>query len=44
MTGVVVVAEGAGDLTVKMELQQAVQALLGVEAQQVEILGMEKTE
>jgi len=38
--GVLVVAEGARDLRVKMELQQAVMALLGVDASQIEILGM----
>ena len=38
--GVLVVAEGAGNLKVNMELQRAVQALLGVEAEQIEILTM----
>ena len=40
--GVVVVAEGAGDMRVKMELQRAVQALLNVEAGQIEILTMKE--
>lgn len=38
--GVVVVAEGAGELRVRMELERAVTALLGVESSQIEILGM----
>lgn len=38
--GVLVVAEGADDLKVNMELQRAVQALLGIEAGQIEILTM----
>ena len=40
--GVLVVAEGAGNLKVNMELQRAVQALLGVEAEQIEILTMKE--
>lgn len=40
--GVLVVAEGAGDMRVKMELQRAVQALLDVEAEQIEILTMKE--
>ena len=40
--GVLVVAEGAGNLKVNMELQRAVQALLGIEAEQIEILTMEE--
>ena len=40
--GVLVVAEGAGNLRVNMELQRAVQALLGVEAEQIEILTMKE--
>lgn len=40
--GVLVVAEGAGNLKVNMELQRAVQALLGVEARQIEILTMKE--
>ena len=39
--GVLVVAEGAGSLKVNMELQRAVQALLGIEAEQIEILTKE---
>ena len=38
--GVLVVAEGAGNLKVNMELQRAVQALLGLQAEQIEILTM----
>ena len=41
VTGVLVVAEGAGDMRVMLELQQAVRALLGVEAEQIEILTMD---
>ena len=40
--GVLVVAEGASNMKVKLELQQAVCALLGVEAAQIEILAMEE--
>lgn len=40
--GVLVVAEGADDLKVCMELQRAVKALLGVEAGQIEILTMKE--
>ncbi len=40
-TGVVVVAEGADDLRVAMELQKAVQALTGLAAERIEVLGME---
>ena len=42
VTGVLVVAAGAEDLRVRLELQQAVQALLGVEAEQIEILSMKE--
>ena len=42
--GVLVVAQGASDLKVSMELQRAVQALLGVRAEQIEILAMEEGE
>ena len=38
--GVLVVAEGAGDLRVYMEIQQAVRALLDVELSAVEIVEM----
>lgn len=38
--GVIVVAEGAGDMNVKMELQRAVSTALGVSAQQVDIFVM----
>ena len=40
--GVVIVAEGADDLRVALELQQAVQALLGVDAVRIEVLSMEE--
>lgn len=40
--GVVVIAEGAADLRVALELQQAVQALLGVDVDRIEILTMEE--
>ncbi|HHY81449.1 MAG TPA: stage III sporulation protein AG [Clostridiales bacterium] len=39
--GVIVVAEGAGDIRVRMELQKAVQTVLGVQANQVDIFVME---
>ena len=42
VTGVLVVAEGAGNMRVMIGLQQAVQALLGVEAEQIEILAMKE--
>lgn len=42
--GVLVVAEGAGDLRVSLELNRAVQALLGVDASAIEVLKMEKEE
>ena len=42
--GVLVVAEGAKNIRVKMELEQAVMALLGVDASQIEILGMKGEE
>ena len=41
-SGVIVVAEGAGNMKVRLELQRAVQALLGVEAGQIEILSMKE--
>ncbi len=41
-SGVLVVAEGAGSLKVSMALQRAVQALLGVEAEQIEVLTMKE--
>ncbi len=40
--GVIVVAEGADDLKVRMALQQAVQAFLGIDAAQIEVLDMEE--
>ncbi|MGI6527157.1 MAG: hypothetical protein ACOX25_07230 [Caldicoprobacterales bacterium] len=39
--GVVVIAEGAEDIRVRMELQQAVQTVLGVHANQVDVFVME---
>jgi len=39
--GVIVVAEGADDIRVRMELQKAVQTVLGVSSSQVEIFVME---
>lgn len=41
-SGVLVVAEGAGNMKVSMELQRAISALLGVEAEQIEILTMKE--
>ena len=38
--GVIVVAQGAGDIKVRMDLLHAVTTLLGVDADQVEILKM----
>ena len=38
--GVIVVAQGAGDIGVRMELLNAVTTLLGVQADKVEILKM----
>lgn len=38
--GVIVVAQGAADISVKLKLQAAVQAVLGVEAEKVEVLEM----
>ena len=42
--GVIVIAEGAEDIHVRMELQKAVQTVLGVSANQVEIFVMENYE
>lgn len=42
--GVIVVAEGAGDIQVRMELQKAVQTVLGVRSNQVDIFVMEDNE
>ena len=39
--GVVIVAEGADDLRVAMELSGAAQALLGVDADKIQVLKME---
>lgn len=39
--GVIVVAEGAEDIKVRLELQNAVQTLLGINANQVEVFPME---
>ncbi len=38
--GVIVVAQGAADISVRLKLQTAVQAVLGVEAEKVEVLEM----
>lgn len=38
--GVIVVAQGAADVSVRLKLQAAVQAVLGVEASRVEVLEM----
>lgn len=38
--GVIVVAQGAADISVRLKLQAAVQAVLGVEAEKVEVLEM----
>lgn len=42
--GVIIIAEGAGDIQVRMELQKAVQTVLGVRANQVDIFVMEDNE
>lgn len=42
--GVVVVADGAGDITVRLELARAVQTLLRLDADAVEIFKMEREE
>ena len=44
VVGVVVVAQGAKDLRVAMALEQAVQALMNIDAAQIEVLSMEKRE
>ncbi len=41
--GVVVVAEGARDVRVSLELLRAVKALLGIEAERIEVLAMEES-
>lgn len=41
-TGVLVVAEGADDLRVRLSLEQAVRTLMGIEADRVEILVMKE--
>lgn len=40
--GVIVIAEGAGDVRVKMELLRAIQVVLGIKANQVEVFPMER--
>lgn len=40
--GVVIVAEGADDLRVALELSGAAQALLGVDAEKIQVLKMEE--
>lgn len=42
--GVMVVAEGAGDLSVRLALQQAVETVLQVPAKKVDVFPMEKSE
>lgn len=42
VTGAVIVAEGADDLRVLLELQRAAKALLGLELEAVEVLDMEE--
>lgn len=42
-SGVIVVAEGADDLAVRLELSRAVQSLLGVPNAKIEVLPMAKT-
>lgn len=42
--GVIVIAEGAEDIHVRLELQKAVQTVLGINANQVEIFVMENYE
>ena len=42
--GVIVVAEGAGDIRVQMELQKAVQTVLGIHSNQVDIFVMKDEE
>ncbi|MGI6537398.1 MAG: stage III sporulation protein AG [Caldicoprobacterales bacterium] len=42
--GVIIVAEGAEDIKVRMELQKAVQTLLGIKSSQVEIFIMKEGE
>jgi len=42
--GVIVIAEGADDLGVRIELRRAVQTALGLNANQVEVFTMEKEE
>lgn len=41
--GAVVVAEGADDVRVALELMRAVKALLGVDAERIEVLRMERS-
>lgn len=42
ISGVLVVAEGADDIRVSLELQKAVQALLNLDAERIEILSMKE--
>ncbi len=41
--GVIVIAEGAADISVKLRLQNAVQTVLGVKADQIEVFEMKAT-
>ena len=40
-TGAVIVAQGAGSVAVRLELLRAAEALLGLDAQEVEVFAME---
>ena len=44
VVGVVIVAQGAKDLRVVLALEQAVQALMDIDAAQIEVLSMENRE
>ena len=43
MRGVIIVAEGAGDIGVRLQLLEAVQTFLDVSAEKVEVLKMNHT-
>ena len=43
-SGVIVVAEGAGNVRVELELLEAVRALLGVDSERIEILAMKEAD
>ena len=44
VSGVIVVAEGAGNVRVELELLEAVHALLGVDSERIEILAMKEVD